>query len=215
MKKNQAPNYYPISLNLSGKRCVVVGGGQVALRKVRTLLECGAQVDIISPSFCPELEELAESQQIHVLSKHYQSGDLKHAFLVIAATDSHDVNQQVAKEAQNQAMLVNVVDNAENSDFITPSYLRRGTITIAISTGGKSPALARKIRTKIEKDFSHEYASLALLIDEVRRELTEQGLKVEGDTWQEALDIDVLLKLVKQGDNEKAKFILRNKLKRQ
>ncbi|TET68285.1 MAG: bifunctional precorrin-2 dehydrogenase/sirohydrochlorin ferrochelatase, partial [Dehalococcoidia bacterium] len=121
----------------------------------------------------------------------------------------------VAEEARRNAVLVNVADDAENSDFILPSYLRQGYITIAISTGGRSPALARKIRTRLEKDFGDEYASLALLIDEVRAELKRQEIKVNGDAWQEALDLDLLTDLVKRGDNEKAKAILLSNLKRQ
>jgi siroheme synthase-like protein len=108
-----------------------------------------------------------------------------------------------------------VADDAGNSNFILPSYLRQGYITIAISTGGRSPALARKIRTKLEKDFGDEYASLALLIDEVRAELKRQEIKVNGDAWQEALDLDLLTDLVRRGDNEKAKAILLSNLKRQ
>ncbi len=107
-----------------------------------------------------------------------------------------------------------MVDDAESSNFILPSYIRRGNVTIAISTGGRSPALARKIRTRLEKDFGDEYASLALLIDEVRAEVKRQGIEVDGNAWQEALDLDLLSDLLRRGDNEKAKATLLSNLRK-
>jgi len=112
-------------------------------------------------------------------------------------------------------VLVNVVDDAENSSFILPSYVRRGDVTIAISTAGRSPALARKIRTKLEEDFGDEYASLALLIAEVRAEVKRQGIKVDGDAWQKALELGLLTDLLRRGDSEKARALLLSSLKRQ
>ncbi len=215
MKKgDELPTYYPIFVNISGKRCVVVGGGQVALRKVRTLLKHGASVEVISPDLCSELSQLAESGEIRVLQRSYRAGDLQDAVIAIAATNDSNTNLEVVKEARRKAVLVNVVDDPESSDFIVPSYMRRGDVTIAISTGGRSPALARKIRTKLEEDFGDEYASLALLIDEVRAEVKRQGIKINGDAWQEALDLDLLSDLLRRGDNEKAKAILLCNLKR-
>jgi siroheme synthase-like protein len=213
MKREQPSSYYPVFLNISGKRCVVVGGGQVALRKVRALLEHRANIEVISPDPCSELIELAEDGQIRVFRRHYQPGDLRKAFTAIAATDNSDINLQVVKEARRNAVLVNVVDDAENSDFILPSYLRRGDVTVAISTAGRSPALARKIRTRLEKVFGDEYASLALLIDEVRTEAKQQRIEVDGDAWQEALDLELLLELLRRKDAEKAKAILLRNLK--
>ncbi len=214
-KRDELPTYYPIFLNISGKRCVVVGGGQVALRKVRTLLKHGANVEVISPDLCPELSQLAESGEIRVLQRSYRAGDLQDAIIAIAATNDSNTNLEVVKEARRKAVLVHVADDAESSDFIVPSYMRRGDVTIAISTAGRSPALARKIRTRLEKDFGDEYASLALLIDEVRTEVKRQGIKINGDAWQEALDLDSLSDLLRRGDNEKAKAILLSNLKRQ
>jgi len=207
-KRDKLPDYYPIFLNISGKRCVVVGGGQVSLRKVKALLEHRASVEVISPDACPELNKLAEDGEISVLPRSYRAGDLEDAFIVIAATSDRDTNLEVAQEAQRKAVLVNVVDDQENSDFIAPSYIRRGDITIAVSTAGRSPALARKIRTRLGKDFGDEYASLARLIGEVRVEIKRQGIRVNGDGWQEALDLDLLIKLLREGNKEKAKTVL-------
>lgn len=208
MKGEQPRSYYPVFLNISGRKCVVVGGGQVALRKVKALLEHGASVKVISPDLCPELTELAESGRIRILHRHYQLGDLQKALIAIAATNNSDINQQVIKEARGKAVLVNVVDDPENSDFIVPSYVRRGVVTIAVSTAGKSPALARKIRTRLEKEFDEEYISLVNLIGEVRAEVKRQGIKVSGDDWQGALDLDSMIDLLKRGDIEKAKAVL-------
>jgi len=193
----------------------VVGGGQVALRKVKALIECGADVEVISPDLCLELRRLAESREVRALNREYQSGDLRGAFVVIAATDNSDVNRKVAEEAKRNATLVNVVDDAENSDFIIPSYLRRGDVTVAISTAGKSPALARKIRTRLEKDLGNEYASLTNLIGEVRAEAKRQRIQVDGDDWQEALDLDLLLELLHSGESERARALLLTNLKKQ
>jgi len=215
MKKgDELPTYYPIFLKISGKKCVVIGGGQVALRKVRTLLEHGASVKVISPDLCSTLNQLAEGGQINVLQRSYRVGDLQDAVIAIAATNDSNTNLEMVREARRKVVLVNVVDDPENSDFIVPSYIRRGDVTIAISTAGRSPALARKIRNRLEKDFGDEYASLALLIDEVRAEVKRQGIKVNGDAWQEALDLDLLNDLIRRGDNKKAKAILLSNLKR-
>jgi len=214
-RRNRLASYYPIFLNISGRRCVVVGGGQVALRKVKALIECGADIEVISPDLCLELRRLAESREVRALNREYQSGDLRGAFVVIAATDNSDVNRKVAEEAKRNAALVNVVDDAENSDFIIPSYLRRGDVTVAISTAGKSPALARKIRTRLEKDLGNEYASLTNLIGEVRAEAKRQRIQVDGDDWQEALDLDLLLELLHSGESERARALLLTNLKKQ
>jgi len=212
-KKDQVTAYYPVLLNISGRKCVVVGGGQVALRKVRGLLEHGAGVEVISPDLCPELAQLATSGEIKTLNRAYRPGDLADASVAIAATENGELNRQVAEEAHSKAVLVNVVDDAENSDFIVPSYLRRGELTIAVSTSGRSPALARKIRTRLEKELGNEYASLICLIGEIRAEVTREGIKIDDDRWQEALDLDLLLELLKRGDEEKAKAILLSNLK--
>ncbi|MDI6814502.1 MAG: bifunctional precorrin-2 dehydrogenase/sirohydrochlorin ferrochelatase [Dehalococcoidales bacterium] len=206
--------YYPIFLDIYGKKCVVIGGGKVALRKVKLLLEHGSNVEVVSPTLCPELSQLAENGSISVVNKNYEPGVLAGAFIAIAATTEADTNEKVAEEARRRGILVNVVDNPQQSDFIVPSSLRRGDITIAISTMGKSPALAKKIRTRLEQNFGEEYTSLVILINEVRTELKQQGIIISGNAWQEALDLDSLLKLVRAGRREEAKTALLNNLER-
>lgn len=205
--------YYPIFLNLSNKKCVVVGGGQVAQRKVKTLLESHANVEVISPEINPELNRLKETGKIRVIKHSFQPSDLKGASLVVAATDDKEINQAVAREARNLSILVNAVDDASSSDFIVPSCIKRGELTIAISTSGLSPALARKLRIRLERELADEYASLVFLVNEVRNELIHQGILVDSDKWQEALDLDTLIELIKQGEIEKAKTNLLNSLK--
>jgi len=213
MKGKRSGSYYPIFLNMTGRKCVVVGGGQVALRKVKGLLEFGANVEVISPDLCPELRELAETGEINVLPRRYQQGDLQGVFVAIVATGNNDVNQEVVNEAGKYGVLTNVVDDAGHSDFIVPSHLQRGNITLAISTAGSSPALARKIRTRLEEDLDKEYAPLSLLVEEVRSELKQKGIKVDNDTWQEALDLDTLIDLLKKGNRKQAKTFLLDNLR--
>jgi siroheme synthase-like protein len=209
--KKVSQDFYPLFLNIKGRRCVVVGGGQVALRKVEALLEHGASVELVSPHPSPELNKLAEGGELKLLRRGYQAGDLEGALIAIAATDDKDINRQVVKEAKERAVLVNIADDLENSDFILPSYLRRGDMTIAVSSGGVSPALARKIRSRLEKDFGDDYASLVRLVGEVRAELRRQKIKVSGDDWQQALDLDLVISLLKKGEEAKARaFLLKN-----
>ena len=213
MKGAQEVTYYPVFLKVSQKKCVVVGGGRVAMRKVKALLEYGADVEVVSPCLCPELMALAESGAIAAVKREYREGDLKGAFVAIAATDNVDINRRLVAEARRSAVLVNVVDDPGNCDFILPSYLRRGDVTVAVSTGGRSPALARRIRSRLEEEIGEDYALLADLIGEVRSELRQRGIRVEGDDWQKALELDVLLDLLRRGEKEKARETLLGNLK--
>lgn len=214
MKRLHPLSYYPIFLNIYQKKCIVVGGGEVALRKVRALLEGRANVQVVAPTLCSELSCLAESKAINVLLRSFEPGDLKDASIAIAATTETETNKRVATEAKRQGILINVVDDPEQSDFIVPSCLHRGELTIAVSTAGKSPALARKIRIRLESDFGEEYASVVDLIGEVRSQLKQRGVTVNKNAWQDALDLDWLLEMVRAGQGKKAKATLLNNLER-
>jgi len=211
-KQIKHPIFYPVFLKIQAKRCVVIGGGKVALRKVKMLLDCGAKIFVISPKPHPNITKLAEEKIIHLIQRDYEPRDLKKAAIAIACTDVKEVNRKVADEAKKAGVLVNVADDPELSDFIIPSFFRRGNLTLAVSTSGKSPALARKIRMKLEKNFGKEYASLLSLIGEVRSALKRKGYIVDADAWQEALDLDLLIQLVRSGQRNKAKAILLWKL---
>lgn len=207
-------SYYPIMLDIEGKRCVVIGGGQVALRKVETLLQHGAVVEIISPELCPELEELASNGRVKATLRPYRVGDLQGAAVVIAAADDGETNKSVSREALESGALVNVVDVPELSSFIVPSTLRRGDLTVAVSTGGKSPALARRIRTQLEKGLGEEYSLLVSLADEVRSELKRDGVSISGEAWQKSLDLESLLELLRSGRRDEAKTRLSDALRK-
>jgi len=213
--RSRGSTYYPVFLNIYKRQCVVVGGGKVALRKVERFLEQGAIVQVIAPNLCPEVNRLAMNRAINVVRRNYEVGDLKEAYIAIAASTDTDTNRRTAIEAKSQGILVNVVDDSEQSDFITPSCLRRGELTIAISTAGRSPALARKIRARLEKDFGEEYASLVTMIGEVRSQLKEEGVTVNESVWQKALNLDPLIRMIRSGQAEKAKTTMINNLERE
>ncbi len=158
-------------IGLDRRRTVVVGGGSIATRKVTGLLEAGARVTVISPTLTSELKTLAEAGRITVIERPYRQGDLADAFLVIAATDDLAVNEAVWQEAEQRGCLVNVVDDPPHCNFILPAIVRRGEVTIAISTGGASPALARRLREWLEMLIGPEYGDLATLLAELRPEL--------------------------------------------
>ena len=206
--------YYPVMLDVQGKRCVVVGGGEVALRRVKALAQHDARVEIISPDLCPELSQLAATGAVKATLREYKSGDLQGAFVAVAATDDGTTNSQVAEEAMERGVLVNVVDTPELCSFIIPSCLHRGAVTVAVSTGGKSPALARRIRTELEGSFGHEYGWLASMVEQVRSELRQREITIPGEAWQRALDLDVLLQMLRLGQWDEAKRRLTDSLRR-
>lgn len=156
---------YPIFLNLDGKRCVVVGGGAVANRKARKLLQARAQVVAISPEVKPELESVATE----VRRRPYREGDLEGASLVFAATNRREVNAAVTREARGRGIPVNVADEPSEGDFALPSVLRRGQLQVAVSTGGASPTLARRVRNELESAFGSEWAGVVEALGRARR----------------------------------------------
>ncbi len=158
-----------------GKKVVVVGGGRVAERKVLSLLPSGAKVTVISPKLTECLERLAGKAEIEHLKRPFSQGDLKGAWLVIAATDDSKVQEQVFSEAERRGCFCNVVDRPERCSFIVPSVVKRGALTIAISTGGQSPGLARALRIELEKEFPRQWALYVELVGMLRRLILESG----------------------------------------
>ncbi len=207
MSREHSP-YYPVFLNVAGKRCVVVGGGEVALRKVKGLLGHRARVVVISPDLFDGLAELEKSAEITVFRREYRSGDLEGAFLVIAATDDRTANRLIAEECGERNIMVNVVDDPALSSFISPAVVERGDLTIAISTAGGSPALARKIRERLEGAFGPEYTQLVEVVEELRQEMQQRGLKVGAERWQAALDIEPVLEAIRGGRPEDGRRLL-------
>src|SRR5688500_11242132 len=160
--------YYPVCLDLRERPCVVVGGGTVAARKVEGLLECGARVTVVAPVLGPVLKHWLQEGRIAARVRPYAEGDLEGAALAIAATNEPTVNAEIAAEARARGVWLNAADDPERCDFILPSVVRRGDLQIAISTGGRSPALARRVREDLERLLPAEYADLLPLLADLR-----------------------------------------------
>ena len=196
-------NFYPISLDLKNRKCLVVGGGRVAERKVRSLLQCGAHVWVVSPELTGELQKLAAEGTISFVRRHYATEDLEECFLVISAVDDHEINSRVANDCSERSILVNVVDDPPRCLFAVPSVLRRGSLCIAVSTDGKSPLLARRIREELESLFGAEYDEFLEIMGEVRsRVLREIPDKEERRRIFECLINSDLLKLIREGERD-------------
>jgi precorrin-2 dehydrogenase/sirohydrochlorin ferrochelatase len=160
--------FYIACLRLTGRRCVVIGGGDVGLEKVEGLLACDAAVTLVAPDAHPELQRLAAEGSIAWERREYRTGDLEGALIAIAATDDTDVNIHVFDDAEARAMLVNVVDVPPLCNFILPAIVRTGPLAVAISTAGASPALAKRMKREIAEMFGEAYAELAVLLNEAR-----------------------------------------------
>lgn len=156
---------YPANLNLQGRRCIVIGGGKVAARKVSDLLECGARVSVIAPALDDEFQGLSGFDRE---PRGYETGDLEGAFLAIAATDNEAVNSAVASEASAAGVLLNVVDQPGRCDFQVPASIRRGSLLITIATGGNLPALSGRLRRQLEEEFPEEWGRVLELLGEAR-----------------------------------------------
>lgn len=166
----------PINLDVRNKVVIVVGGGDVAGRKVLNLIDAGALVTVIAPRLTGVLRQLLAADRLTHLSRNYADGDLTGAFLAIAATDDNAVNRAVAKEARMRCILADIVDTPELSSFTMPAAMSRGDLVITVSTGGKSPALAKKIREELEEYFGVEYEATLRLLGGIREKLlTEKG----------------------------------------
>jgi precorrin-2 dehydrogenase/sirohydrochlorin ferrochelatase len=168
-------DYFPAFLDLRGRRCLVVGGGEIGERKTRALLECGARVTIVSPSLTPGLAALAASGRLVHRARPFVRSDPRGCALAVAATGNPRVDRVVAAAARRWRALVNVVDRPQHCDFIVPAVLRRGELQIAVSTGGRSPAIAREIRRRLERFFGPEYGELILRAGEARRRAREEA----------------------------------------
>ena len=164
---------YPIVLNLSGRRALVVGGGEVALRKARALADAGAHVRVVAPKLAPGF---AEDGRFECVAARYEKQHLEGALVAVAATDDEAVNCRVAEDARAADVLVNVVDRPELCDFIVPAQVRRGDLLIAVSTGGAAPALAKRLRERLEKEFGPEYETYLAVLREVREDLKKRNV---------------------------------------
>ena len=197
------PRYYPAFIDVRDRDCIVIGGGAMGEEKAIKLLECGARVRVISPSVTSSVKDLESQGRLTWTQRHYRRGDLERAFIAIAATDDDAMNRQIAREAEERNVLLNVVDVTHLCTFIAPSVARRGEVTVATSTGGASPALARTFREKIEHSRILEYADLAPLLSDARAHLKRERLKVSPDHWQDCIT-EELLDIAQSGPTQEA-----------
>lgn len=170
---------FPVNLNLRGRKCLIVGGGRVAERKVTSLLQCGAKIWIASPKLTEKLGKLIKADKISFAGVSYETEYLQGCALVISAVDDPSVNTRVADDCFARSIPVNVVDDPERCSFTVPSVLRRGSLCIAISTDGKSPLLSRRIREKLEGSFGLEYAEFLDIMGEIRSRVIKDVPEIE------------------------------------
>jgi siroheme synthase-like protein len=196
--------YYPVFLDIAGRPAVVIGGGEVALRKVEGLLDAGAQVTLVSPALHPGLKALVAAGRVRHIAREYRPGDLDGQVLAIVGTDDPAVNAAVASAGKQRGVWVNAVDDPANCDFIMPSIVQRGNIILAVSSSAGSPAMARKLREDLEEFLTEDYALMLDLVARVRQELRDRGVTVEPDVWNAALDVEVK-RLLGQGHLDEAK----------
>ncbi len=173
------PAYYPLMLDLRGRNAIVIGGDSVAAGKAATLAASGALVQVLSPTYDTEMRQLAEQHQVTLEYKAYQPGDLAGAFVVVAATNDQQLIEAIWSETQERGQLVNIVDVPKYCNFIVPSILRRGQLTIAVSTEGASPGLAKRIRHELEEHFPPTYGTYIRLASIVRKHLRTNGVSYQ------------------------------------
>ena len=202
--------YYPVFLDVRDRSCVIVGGGQIAEGKIAALLESGARIRMVSPEVTDEIQDMADSGAVRLDKREYRDGDLEGAFIAIAATDDPALNERISREAAARNVPLNVVDVTHLCTFIAPAVVRRGEVTVAISTAGLSPALARKLRVELQDSPSLDYADLAPMLSEVRLELRSEGAPVDAERWQDCLTPELVA--LHSTDRDAAKAALKQAL---
>lgn len=161
-------NYYPVFLDISDKHCVVIGGGRVAARKAKGLLECGARVTVVGPTIGKGLVKLAATENLELIQRDYRSDDLENAMAVVAATDNRELNRQISVDANQRNILVNVVDDPELCSFIVPARLKKGALTLAISTEGVAPLAARRLKEEAKQLLDADYSRYVKIVGAFR-----------------------------------------------
>jgi len=196
--------YYPVFLDIAGKPVVVIGGGNIAHQKVVGLLKAGAEVTVVSPELNSDMASLGADRRFQHVARDYEPGDLEGYVLAFVATDDRSVNATVAAEGKERRVWVNAVDDPPYCDFIMPAIAEQGDLIVALSTSGKSPAMARKMREEIEAFLTEDYALMLELAAEVRAELRDKSILVDSDIWNKALDGE-LRQMLAEGKRPEAK----------
>jgi siroheme synthase-like protein len=200
------PPFYPVSLDVSGRSCLVVGGGKVAARKAQALLDCGADVTVIAPSLGAEMDAIVPSLEA-LERRPYSRGDACTFRLVVTATGDPEVDGAVYADADAAGVWVNSADDRAHSSFILPAVHRDGAVTVAVSTGGLSPALASWLRTRLAAQCGDGLGNLAQLLGDARARLTRAGMRSDAVDWAQLLD-GPLPEVVRSGDMDNAKAIV-------
>jgi len=201
--------YYPVHLDINNRNCLVVGGGGVGTRKVKTLLDCGARVTVVSPEVSPQLRDLAASGEIILKERSYQSDDLSNMFLVIGATNDEKLNKQLSSDADRLNTLCNIADRPEVCNFILPSIVHRDDLVITVSTSGQSPAMAKKLRKALENQFGKEYGILLRLMGAIRKKLLQQAHAPEAHKplFEQLINSELIV-MIQEGEVEKIDSLL-------
>jgi precorrin-2 dehydrogenase/sirohydrochlorin ferrochelatase len=201
--------YYPVNLNIEGRKCLVVGGGPVALRKARMLLDCGANVTVVSREFFEHFQAFKDAPGIQLTQREYRPSDLDGKFLVIGATDNEPLNRRISADAESRHMLCNIADVPEICNFILPSVIRQGDLVIAVSTSGKSPAFAKKLRKDLEKTYGDEYARFLELMGAIRKKLlqTEHAPEEHKPMFEKLIETG-LLEMIKRHQTDEINRLL-------
>jgi len=201
--------YYPVNLDIQNRNCLVVGGGGVGTRKVVTLLNCGARVTAVSPDMSAKLRSLAGSPGLTLEQRPYRSSDLEDMFLVIGATDDETLNRQISRDAEQRGTLCNIADRPEICNFILPAIVQREDLVITVSTSGKSPALAKKLRKALEARFGEEYGVFLKLMGGIRKKLLSQSHEPEAHKpiFEQLINSD-LITLIKEGKTAEINALL-------
>jgi precorrin-2 dehydrogenase / sirohydrochlorin ferrochelatase len=203
--------YYPVFLEMKDRRCVVIGGGAVAERRVEGLVAVGANVTVISPAITDRLRNMLTKGAIRHVAREYRTADRAGYDLVFVATDNSEINAAVAAEAPSLRIWVNSADDPDHCDFILPAVIRRGDLAVAVSTGGMSPAVTRAIREELDEYFTADYAKFVQIAGEARRELREKSVALSAEAWNRALRGD-FRRLIKEGKTMQAKALLLERL---
>lgn len=199
------PKHYPVFLDLKGRPCFVIGGCAMAEEKVRGLVDAGARVTVISPDLTPGLAELGVEGKADFIARRYRRGDLRTAFLVVVVSQAPPIVRAVWEETRGRNILVNTLDNVPHCDFIAPAIVRRGDLTVAISTGGKAPVMAVRLRQKLEKELGPEHARFLELAGMLRAPLARlwPDFETRRALWYRLIDSDVI-HLLRRGNESAA-----------
>ncbi len=200
---------YPVNLLVAGRRCVVVGAGRIAARKIDSLLAAGADVTVVAPGVGAEVRAWAEGGRLRLVERDFQPADVEGAWLVVTATDVAEVNRAVFVAGEERRIFVNSADDPANCSFTLMSVVRRGDIVVSIGTNGRSPALATFLKDHVRDEMGPEYETLLELLSEAREEIRSSGRSSEDSDWRAAIDSGIL-DLIREGRESEARELLRS-----